>query len=167
MALIMCPECKNQISDSAEACPKCGYKLTPEKVNEIKKKGQQLQKGCAIGCLSVFAIFALLFIIGSFSSNSKKTETPKTKDEIRKEQIKNCFSVWDGSCPGLTDYIKKTMNDPDSYKHVKTVYEDKGDYLLVKTTFRGKNAFGGIVVNWVMAKVALNGNVIAVISQGS
>lgn len=25
MALIVCPECKNNISDMAEACPRCGY----------------------------------------------------------------------------------------------------------------------------------------------
>lgn len=30
MALINCPECNNEISDKAEFCPKCGYKL-PEK----------------------------------------------------------------------------------------------------------------------------------------
>lgn len=27
MALINCPECDNEISDKAEFCPKCGYKL--------------------------------------------------------------------------------------------------------------------------------------------
>lgn len=58
------------------------------------------------------------------------------------------------------------MNDPDSYEHVETVQLDKGDYIIVKTTFRGKNAFGGIVKNWVMAKTDLNGNIIEVISQG-
>jgi hypothetical protein len=58
------------------------------------------------------------------------------------------------------------MNDPDSYDHVETRYSDKGDHLIVKTTFRGKNAFGGVVKNWVIAKVDLNGNVIEVISQG-
>jgi hypothetical protein len=58
------------------------------------------------------------------------------------------------------------MNDPDSYKHVETVYSDMGDYLVVRTTFRGKNAFGGVVTNWIKAKVDLNGNVISVIEQG-
>lgn len=65
----------------------------------------------------------------------------------------------------MTKLIKKSMNDPSSYEHVETVYWDEGDYLIVKTTFRGKNAFGGIVKNWVKAKVDLNGNVINVISQ--
>ena len=57
------------------------------------------------------------------------------------------------------------MNDPDSYEHVKTEYWDKGDYLIVKTTFRGKNAFGGVVVNWVTVKTDLDGFVIELISK--
>jgi len=168
MSLVTCPECKKKISDTTDSCPNCGYKLTSEKVAEIKKKEKQVQKGCGIGCLAVIVIFAILYMIGSFSSDSQKTETstPKTQEQIRKEQIEKHFSAWDGSHSGLTALIKETMNDPDSYKHVETVYWDKGDHLVVKTTFRGTNAFGGVVTNWVMAKVDLNGNVIEVLSQG-
>jgi len=78
----------------------------------------------------------------------------------RKKKIEMQFSVWDGSHRNLERFIKMTMNDPDSYDHVKTAYWDMGDYLIVKTTFRGKNAFGGVVVNWVKAKVDLDGNII-------
>jgi hypothetical protein len=56
------------------------------------------------------------------------------------------------------------MNDPDSYKHEKTVYSDKGDYLIVIMTFRGKNAFGGMVKNTVTAKVSLNGEVLQILN---
>ena len=31
MALSPCPECNREISDKAEFCPHCGYKLIPEK----------------------------------------------------------------------------------------------------------------------------------------
>ncbi len=27
MALIVCPECKKEISDSARSCPACGYRI--------------------------------------------------------------------------------------------------------------------------------------------
>ena len=166
MAMITCPECKKKISENADSCPNCGYQLTPEKIDEIKKKEKQLHKGCGIGCLSVIVIFVILYMIGSFSSDSTKNTAPKTKEEIRKEQIGKNFSAWDGSHRGLTELIKKSMNDSSSYEHVETVYWDKGDHLVVKTTFRGKNAFGGTVKNWAKAKVDLNGNVIEVISQG-
>ena len=89
----------------------------------------------------------------------------KTATQIRKEQIEQQFSNWDGSHFGLTRLIKKTMNDPSSYEHIKTVYVDKGDYLIVRTTFRGKNKLGALVVNSVTARVDLDGNVIEIISQ--
>lgn len=89
----------------------------------------------------------------------------KRAAEARKKKIESQFSPWDGSHRNLERVIKDSMNDPDSYEHVKTVYEDRGDYLLVKTTFRGKNAFGGVVKNSVTAKVSLDGQVLQILSQ--
>lgn len=119
--------------------------------------------------ISLLILVCLLILaVGSTDNGGKESSTsaPKTQKELRKEKIQKHFSAWDGSHRGLTKIIKKSMNDPDSYDHAETVYWDKGDHLVVKTTFRGKNAFGGVVKNWVMAKVDLNGNVIVVISQG-
>ena len=163
MSLISCPECKNEVSSQAESCPKCGY---------VVKKSQKETKsgsGCGIGCLAIIAIIVILGIIGSFldsDSNSSNSSTPKTAEELHRERIEKHFSSWDGSHRGLTKVIKQSMNDPSSYDHVETTYGDKGDHLIVKTTFRGKNAFGGVVTNWIIAKVDLNGNVVEVISQG-
>ena len=78
----------------------------------------------------------------------------------RQEKINRIFSPWDGSCRPLEKIIKESMNDPNSYEHVSTIFWDKGDFLLVETTFRGKNAFGGIVTNSRKARVGLDGNVI-------
>lgn len=125
--------------------------------------------------VSLFVLVCLLILAAGSSDNGgdkskssvpKTQSAPKTQEELRKEKIEKQFSAWDGSHRGLTKLIKQSMNDPDSYDHVETGYWDKGDHLIVKTTFRGKNAFGGVVKNWVMAKVDFNGNVIEVISQG-
>ena len=89
------------------------------------------------------------------------------KAAARKERIEKGFSsLWDGSHRELTKVIKGSMNDPGSYEHVETVSWDMGDHLVVRTTFRGKNAFGGVVSNWVKAKTDLDGNVLEVIEQG-
>lgn len=164
MALKKCKECGNDVSTKAESCPKCGAVL--------RKK----TSGCT-GCLAIVILGTIVVaVISSLtdtgtgsrpSGGSPTTESrPKTQAELRKEQIERQFSAWDGSHRGLTKAIKASMNDPDSYDHVETVYSDMGDYLVVRTTFRGKNAFGGVVKNWVKAKVDLNGNVIEIIEQG-
>lgn len=85
------------------------------------------------------------------------------KNDPRQIKINNQFSSWNGSHKNLTRFIKKQMNDPSSYEHVETVYWDKGNYLIVKTTFRGKNAYGGIVLNSINAKTSLDGEVLEII----
>ena len=119
--------------------------------------------------------FCLLFLGGVVYGliEGNDTITPqqvKTPEEIaaeaRKAQLRPQFSGWDGSHRGLEGYVKDHMNDPDSYKHVETEYWDRKDHLIVKTTFRGKNAFGGTVTNTIMAKVDMNGNVIEIIKAG-
>ena len=34
MALIKCPECNHEVSDSAETCPNCGYRLKENKTDD-------------------------------------------------------------------------------------------------------------------------------------
>ncbi|MCA9365020.1 MAG: hypothetical protein KC736_03955 [Candidatus Moranbacteria bacterium] len=89
----------------------------------------------------------------------------ETEEEKRKKMIEDQFSVWDGSHIELTKIIKKSMNDPKSYEHVETTYTDMGDYLIVNTVFRGKNAFGALVKNTVKAKVSLDGKDVEILNQ--
>jgi hypothetical protein len=83
----------------------------------------------------------------------------KQKEE-RKKLIERQFSGWDGHHMALERAIKKLMNDPDSYEHVKTGYWDRGDHIVVNTTFRGKNSFGAMVLNTVEAKVSFDGTIL-------
>jgi len=95
-----------------------------------------------------------------------KKEKMKLGEEAKKEKkekIEKHFSSWDGSHLELTKYIKSIMNDPSSYEHVETKYWDMGDHLIVLTSFRGKNAFGGLVKNNIKAKVGFDGKIISII----
>ncbi len=96
-----------------------------------------------------------------------EVEKQRLEDEAkaRTEMIEKQFSVWDGSHIKLTRLIKDSMNDPDSYEHVETKYLDMKDYLIINTTFRGKNAFGGVVKNTVKAKVSLDGESVEILDQ--
>ena len=95
----------------------------------------------------------------------KAEEKALLAEKARLKRIERQFSGWDGSHSGLERVIKRAMNDPDSYDHAETVYWDKGDHLIVKTTYRGKNAFGGVVKNFVTAKVSLDGQILEIIDQ--
>lgn len=95
--------------------------------------------------------------------NIIKEQEDKNAVEARKKQIESQFSAWDGSHINLAKTIKNSMNDPKSYEHVETTYQDTGEYLIVQTKFRGANAFGGLVLNTIRAKVSIDGNIIEII----
>lgn len=112
--------------------------------------------------LSAITLVLFLFLAVGSSEDESNPE-PQT----RKEKIESQFSSWDGSHRKLEALIKESMNDPKSYEHVETKYWDMTDHLVVLTTFRGKNAFGGTVTNWVKAKVDLSdGTILEVLEQG-
>jgi hypothetical protein len=59
MALVQCPECGNEISDTATSCPQCGYEI-PVAGDAIKSVGQIVG---GIGSM-IMAIVAIVFLLG-------------------------------------------------------------------------------------------------------
>ena len=107
-------------------------------------------------------------IVVTVTPTEKPTPIPTptlSAQQIRNAQIDSQFSDWDGSHENLTRYIKKEMNDPKSFEHVSTKYIDDKEYVTVYETFRGKNAFGALIKNTVVAKVsAEDGKILEVLS---
>jgi hypothetical protein len=114
------------------------------------------------GIIIIIVVICVFIFIGYLKSTPS---APISPEQARKELIERNFSSWDGSHRQLETYIKESMNDPDSYEHIETRYWDRGDYLVVMTTFRGKNAFGGVVKNSVKAKVALDGSILEILDK--
>ena len=61
MALIKCPECKNDVSSIAKACPKCGAPIDtkvhcPKCQSTNVKTISGLNKAATVAALGVFAI---------------------------------------------------------------------------------------------------------------
>lgn len=141
MKLIVCKDCGTSISSNAKACPACG--------NPVKKETSTFGKVVlTIGLGVLFLGFAGAFM-GDGPSRSLPSE-PKFEDAPFAEY----FNSWDGSHTDFTKVIKASMHDPESYDHVKTVFLEKEDHLHVITKFRGKNGFGGLVLNTVSAEVS-------------
>ena len=96
-------------------------------------------------------LFYIWFNIPGCNDEEEIPAKPLTKEEKRTKEIARCFSGWNGSHLKLRELIKKSMNDPDSYDHVETKYIDNDSTLLVITTFRGKNTYGGVVKQTITA----------------
>ena len=114
-----------------------------------------------------FVIFIAMSIIATCviicSDPTPSAESDKHKELTREERIKKAFHPWDGAHINLERWVKKSMNDPNSYEHVETRFrEATGDSVFIIMTFRGKNAFGGVVKNTVTCWTDLDGNIISV-----
>lgn len=133
------------------------------------KKVARICGGVVLG--SVFFILLLGLIAGLSGPSEKKSctpeeiqqETQQNKVEALEKRIDRQFSAWDGSHINLTKLIKSTMNDPGSYEHIETRYGIYETYLIIHTTYRGKNVFGGVVPAWAKVKVDLNGKIIDIL----
>ncbi|MEX1026863.1 MAG: hypothetical protein WD049_02480 [Candidatus Paceibacterota bacterium] len=139
-------EAKTSEEGKQIACPECGTFIL------VPKTG-------LIAILAILVTLALPFLLcggcltllsDSSSSSSSRSSTSSFESQ---------FSAWDGSHYAVNERIKASMNDPGSFEHVKTIYFEVDDYYIVKTTFRGKNAFGGTVTNTANAQVSRSGTV--------
>lgn len=164
MTLLKCEECGHDVSSQAEKCPGCGC---PPPKPENKPSSPKKDKLIDSTLYAVLGIFILIIAIGVIHKFFNPTdEIPQqTAQQSRQEKINKGFLKYSGAHIGLQVAIKHYMNDPDSYEHIKTNYTDHGDHLIVNTQFRGKNMFGGLVINEVSAKTDLDGNVLEIISQ--
>lgn len=113
--------------------------------NALKKK---------IGNVSVNTIIAFLPDSLQLSENNKL--------RLHREKIASQFSNWNGSHRNLVKYIKQNLHDPSSFKHQETIHEDKGDYVLIEMSYRAKNKLGAMVLETVVAKADLEGNILSV-----
>ncbi len=73
MALIKCPECKKDLSDSAKKCPHCGY-INKKENNFIKllKENRKIQIVIGIIVLVIIVVLVLNLILNKDKRNLKK-----------------------------------------------------------------------------------------------
>lgn len=66
MALIKCPECKNNISDQADVCPKCGYEINNN--NKTNKNNKKID-------YKYLLIGLVIIVVGFYMLNNRNTST--------------------------------------------------------------------------------------------
>lgn len=94
MALITCPECGKQVSDSAEACPNCGYpirkktkaaaakrKTVPHKIKSAKPASSK-KIIAIVAAIVVIAAAVGIFIVSNTLNETEKQNVSKVETSI-------------------------------------------------------------------------------------
>lgn len=89
MAIIKCPECKGKMSTEADACPKCGYKIT----QEDKQKGINPKPWYKKWWGIMLIVLAGIFVLGMFmpSKNEDTASAPTPTVNVAKEPGRDEF----------------------------------------------------------------------------
>lgn len=158
MAGVKCEHCGELMqgkvkSNSVIGCVSCKkqFRVTPELMSDYESEKQLSawdyvrRYGITVVGGFILVATALLAMFGG---------DPKSVEQIRDEQVQELFFA-DGQNYQVVQAVKKSMNDPDSFEHIETKYVDNGTGdVAVTMMFRGKNAFGGKVVNRAVAMVS-------------
>lgn len=96
-------------------------------------------------------------------NQNKLTELKIKAQEERKAKIEKQFSAWDGKHITFSRMIQENLKDPDSFKHVETRYEDKGEYILVAMKYRWTNSFWAVMTEYATGKFTIDGEFIGLV----
>jgi len=122
MALINCPECNKEISDTSKACLNCGYKLTPKKTINLKLIVP------LVTFLVVVAVGISLFASGIF--NGDKTSKLSEKEKYSLDCVLE---------------LKDRLKNPESFQvHSIKYFKHDDKYDVCVLDYSAQNGFGGL-----------------------
>ena len=149
MALIKCPECEREISDTVVSCPHCGYRI--KEVEFVKSVPVQEKKD--IGCVNIFMIVlivvVILGIIASMArdSSSSDSESSSSESDYSSTSSSSNFVAYNYA----ERYVKQNLKSPstaefpdvfEKSEHINPISDNK---YQINSWVDSQNSFGAII----------------------
>jgi len=129
MALINCPECNKEVSDTALTCPHCGYQLRrtavqPHPVRKTDRKNQMVMRYALLGVAFLIIIATLINRIDW--SSEEQTAPTKVSDNPFIEQWAGYYTI---EVKGFSGKAKEkyALRSDGTATWVWTEPDDKGE----------------------------------------
>ena len=119
--LIQCPDCRQQISEKATSCPKCGRPVSAVDRAEARvaaERTRMITTGCGIACVAAFLLLVLAFRGCSPGSPGNATSTSSRPGAGREEAV--------------TYYLDEIMAIKGTKEYINSAYQpDPSDEAAV------------------------------------
>lgn len=115
MALIECPECKNQVSDSAESCPMCGFavKAFVKRQNDLERIKAETEQE------------AVAFV------ERKMAEAEATKKRAAEEQVQRKNQSYDKAVELFNEHTTAEIKEAGLLFQSLNGWKESNDYLKI------------------------------------
>ncbi len=141
MALIRCPECNKQISETVESCPHCGYKFSSGETKKVKEKQGKFT------VLGFVVIAVIIFVLIRLCSEGNEPETP-----IPWNQKDNSATAWVYTQMYVKNHLKSTSTAKFPWGY--SDYVDRiGTTYTIKSYVDSQNSFGAMIRTYFNATV--------------
>lgn len=140
MALINCPECKKEVSNSALSCPHCGFQLIEKKEPKAKpqlKNPKKKNSGCIIWLIVIAILIIILYNYESSGDSSSSSGSSSS----------NKFLAYNYA----EDFVKKNLKSPSTADFPGTYEKDEhitdlgGGKYKIKSWVDSQNGFGATI----------------------
>ena len=128
MALINCPECNREISDTVKKCPNCGYKINQHNTGDNKRtiSKRTIIIGIVLLVVSI-AIVGWIILYYIFNSDIRKTKNRLLEGDIVQAQI-----IFDTEIKNDESKKNELQNDLESlFKDAIDIYSDNQNKYFV------------------------------------
>ena len=132
MALIICPECKKQISDTVDSCPSCGYKISEDEMDELKSAAKKLMNVKIFAIISIiFSIIIIIFVRHISSPNQHISDGEKEAIERQNADSNNTVTSETQTAPPAFYIDANQITAEYEANEVAADNKYKGKFIIV------------------------------------
>lgn len=159
MALIQCPECGKEISDTINKCPHCGYSVKPRLILDNIKK-----KNVFIGLFTIIALIIIIFILTSINRDPMDIAVKKcitaTRENLLAPDSMIVYAVYAKSdlSSERGDAILREAETSEEYDEI--IAQEPDDIIEVYIYYGATNRSGGVSDSEYMYICDMKGNIL-------
>ncbi len=159
MALINCPECNNQVSDTALICPHCGYQLRKPQSKAKPQSTKRKTRGCGIFLLAVIVVVILSFWAGLIKNRQLPEKRSYTTPTVVNPYLKKYAGGYTIEVRGFSGAVVEAYAlredgtaswmwiEPNGMGGAREVEKKTGTWNATETTISTKiNGKSGLIV---------------------